>query len=130
VHGLGPSVEPVREVFRETIGYHPVEKQCFSACGSEQFTALLTALGRKQVLLAGVETHVCVYQTALDLLARGLEVHVIADAVSSRTPVNKDVALRRMTSEGARLSSTEMALFELTGASGTDQFRAIAKLVR
>jgi len=130
VHGLGPTVEPVREAFRETIGYHPVEKMCFSACGSAQFMALLSALDRRQVLLAGAETHVCVHQTAIDLLAQGFEVQVIADAVSSRSAVNKDIALRRLQSEGVRLSSTEMALFELTGISGTDEFRAIARLVK
>ena len=124
VKGLGPTVEPVRRAFEETSGYHPIEKDCFSAHES------LAALDRRQVLMAGVETHVCVYQTALDFLAAGRSVWIVADAVSSRTPRNRDIALQRLVSEGAKLSSTEMALFELTVRSGTDEFRAIARLVR
>jgi len=77
-----------------------------------------------------VETHVCVYQTVLDLLERHYEVYVVADAVSSRSPVNREIALTRMTSEGARLTSTEMALFEMLINSGTQEFREISKLVK
>jgi nicotinamidase-related amidase len=130
VRGLGATVEPVRRAFEETSGYAPIEKSCFSAYGCEAFSARLAALGRTQILVAGVETHVCVYQTVEDLLARGLTVSVIADAVSSRTPRNRELALDRMTSDGATPSSTEMALFELTVTSGTDEFRAISRLIR
>jgi nicotinamidase-related amidase len=130
VKGLGPTVEPVRRAFEESGGYQPIEKNCFSAWGCGEFTAALRALKRKHLLIAGVESHVCVYQTAIDLIAIGHLVTVIADAVSSRTPENRDIALRRMESDGAKLSSTEMALFELTGISATDEFRAITKLIR
>ncbi|HVE71322.1 MAG TPA: isochorismatase family protein [Thermoanaerobaculia bacterium] len=119
VKGLGRTVEIVREALGER--YAPVEKLSFSA--AEHIT-------QKQVLIAGVETHVCVYQTALDLLAAGREVWVAADAVSSRTARNRDIGLQRMMSDGARLSSTEMALFELLGVAGTDAFRAISTLVK
>jgi nicotinamidase-related amidase len=117
--GLYQTVKPLREALGD--GYKPIEKSCFSG---------YRPLDRKQVIVAGVETHVCVYQTVSDLLANGYEVTIVADAVSSRTVENKDIALRRMTSDGAKLSSTEMALFELTVASGTDEFRAISKLVK
>jgi nicotinamidase-related amidase len=130
VRGLGPTVEAVRHAFEETSGYAPIEKSCFSADGCETFTARLASLGRSQVLIAGVETHVCVYQTVEDLLARDLAVSVIADAVSSRTAQNRELALRRMTSDGAKLSSTEMALFAMTVTSGTDEFRAISRLIK
>lgn len=130
VKGLGPTIESVRRAFEETSGYAPIEKSCFSAYGCEAFSARLAALGRKQILVAGVETHVCVYQTVEDLLARDLEVNIVADAVSSRTTQNRDLALRRLGADGAKLSSTEMALFELTVASGTDDFRAISRLVK
>ena len=130
VKGLGPTVEPVRRALEETSGYEPIEKMCFSADGCDAFSARLAALGRTQVLVAGVETHVCVYQTVEDLLARDLSVSVIADAVSSRTPRNRELALQRFVSDGAKLSSTEMALFELTVYAGTDEFRAISRLVR
>lgn len=119
VKGLGRTVEVVREALSDA--YAPIEKSCFSG---------YRELERKQVIVAGVETHVCVYQTVSDLLANGYEVTIVADAVSSRTLENKEVALRRMLSDGAKLSSTEMALFELTVASGTDEFRAISKLVK
>jgi nicotinamidase-related amidase len=86
--------------------------------------------GRDQVLLCGVETHVCVSQTALDLLAGGVAVHVVTDAVSSRTAANRETGLRRMEDAGATLSSVEMALFELVGAAGSDAFKTIQALVK
>lgn len=130
VKGLGPTVEPVRRALDETSGYSPIEKSCFSADGCEAFSARLASLGRNQILVAGVEAHVCVYQTVEDLLERDLSVSVIVDAVSSRTVQNRETALRRLSSDGAKLSSTEMALFELTIAAGTDEFRAISRLVK
>lgn len=130
VKGLGPTVDRVRRALEATGGYAPVEKSCFSAYGCEAFSAGLAALGRTQILIAGVETHVCVYQTVEDLLARDFAVSVIADAVSSRTAQNREIALQRMASDGAKRTSTEMALFELTVAAGTDEFRAISRLVK
>ncbi len=130
VKGLGPTVDLIRTALDETSGYRPIEKDCFSAHGCAAFSAQLGAMNRRQIVIAGVETHVCVYQTVMDLLGTGLEVTIAADAVSSRTPENRDIALRRMISEGAKLSSTEMALFELVGVSGTDEFRTISRLIK
>ncbi|HEY0158766.1 MAG TPA: hydrolase [Thermoanaerobaculia bacterium] len=130
VKGLGPTIPAIRTAFEETGGYRPFEKSCFSAQGCEPFAAQLAALERRQVLVAGVEAHVCVYQTVLDLIAAGSRVTLIADAVSSRTVENKEIALRRQVAEGAKLSSTEMALFELAAVSGTDEFKAISKLIK
>ena len=130
VKGLGPTVAPLRATFEETHGYEPIEKACFSSYGCGEFVAALRNLRKKQLLVAGVETHVCVWQTVLDLLGNGYDVSVVADAVSSRTPRNRDIALRRMEREGAHLTTTEMALFELLVTSGTDEFRAISKLVK
>lgn len=130
VKGLGPTIDPIRAAFEETGGYRPIEKACFSAHGCEPFAAQLAALERTQILIAGVEAHVCVYQTVLDLLRGGMSVTILADAVSSRSPHNREIALRRMESEGVKLSSTEMALFELLGVSGTDEFRAISRLIK
>lgn len=129
VKGLGPTVETIRESLTGT-GSMPIEKSCFSAHGCEAFVTQLETLGRTQILLAGVETHVCVYQTAEDLLSAGFSVSVVADAVSSRDPLHRDVALRRMENDGAALTTTEMALFELTRTAGTDEFRAISRLIR
>jgi nicotinamidase-related amidase len=130
VKGLGPTVAGVRKAFEETTGYRPIEKSCFSAHGCTAFAAQLAALERPQVIVAGVEAHVCVYQTVIDLLGAGMQVTLVADAISSRTEENKEIALRRLVSEGVKLSSTEMALFELAVVSGTDEFRAISKLVK
>src|SRR5512142_1827912 len=121
--GLGPTVAAVREALGDD--YRPIEKDCFSAQGCGEFESKLRQSGRKQVLVCGVETHVCVYQTASDLLRGGYEVTLIADALSSRTQENKRIALERLQRDGARLSSTEMALFEMTVRSGTDEFRAV-----
>ena len=130
VKGLGGTIPRVRRAFEETSGYAPVEKMCFSAKGEGEFVAALRALRKKQVLVCGIETHVCVYQTVRDLLAADYDVTVIADAVSSRTAANKAIALERMSHDGAKLSSTEMALFELLGVSGTDEFAQILRLVK
>ena len=130
VKGLGTTVELVRTALEETSGYRPIEKNCFSAHGCAPFAAQLAALDRRQVLLAGVETHVCVFQTALDLLGAGWTVWVAADAVSSRTARNREIGLQRLVSEGVKLSSTEMALFEMLAVAGTDEFRAVSRLVK
>ena|SRR5687767_7275291 len=128
VKGLGPTVEAIREALADS--YRPIEKDCFSAQGCSAFAKQLAALGRRQVVIAGVETHVCVYQTVLDLLSAGLEVTLAADAMSSRTAENRDIALQRMILEGAKVSSTEMTLFELVGVSGTAEFRGISRLIK
>jgi nicotinamidase-related amidase len=128
--GLGTTVAGIRRALEDTSGYKPIEKSCFSAHGCTGFEAELDALERTQVLLAGVETHVCVYQTAMDLLRDEYDVTIIADAVSSRTAQNKAIALDRLSAEGVKLSSTEMALFELLVEAGTDEFRAVSKLVK
>jgi nicotinamidase-related amidase len=130
VKGLGHTVAPLREALGATSGYHPIEKMTFSAAGSGEFLSELRRLKKKQILLAGIETHVCVYQTAIDLLAAGHEVTLLADAVSSRTAENRELAIRRLMSEGVTLASTEMVLFEMLVEAGTDEFRAISKLVK
>lgn len=128
--GLGPTTGSVQSAFNDTYGSRAVQKMCFSGYRCSEFVETIRPLKRKQILVAGIETHVCVYQTVTDLLAEGYEVTVIADAVSSRTPRNREIALERMAQEGAKWSSTEMALFELTTEAGTDEFKAISKLVK
>jgi len=128
--GLGDTVPLIRRALEETAHYEPIEKSCFSGFGCGEFLSSLRQHRRKQLLITGVETHVCVYQTVSDLLANGYDVTIIADAVSSRSAENKDIALRRMTSDGAKLSSSEMAMFELLVNSGTDEFRDVMKLVK
>ena len=124
---LGPTVPEIAELLTDV---EPIDKACFSCTDCEAFTTKLDAVGRKQVLLCGIETHICIYQTAMDLLAKGFEVAVLADAVSSRTAGNRQIALTRLATEGTAIASTEMALFELLKTAKHPQFRSIAKLVK
>ena len=108
----------------------PINKTSFSCCGSEAFQAAVKQIGRYQVLLAGIETHVCVQQTALDLLDDGYEVQILADAVSSRAPESRDVALERMRSAGVVITTTEAALFEILRRAGGPVFKQLLNLVK
>jgi nicotinamidase-related amidase len=108
----------------------PINKASFSCCSEEQFNSKLKALGRQQVLLCGIEAHVCIYQTAVDLCKKGIKVDVIADAVSSRTLENKQTAISRMKTEGININCTEMALFELLRTAEHPKFKEIAKLIK
>ena len=121
--GLGRTVPEVAE---HLDGVEPIEKTCFSAAAADGFETD----GREQAIVCGIETHVCVLQTVEDLLGRGLEVHVVADAVTSRTEENRAIGLRRMESDGATITSVETALFELLGAAGSDEFRTVQRLIK
>jgi nicotinamidase-related amidase len=124
---LGPTVPEIAQLLAES---EPINKTAFSCCGVEQFNARLNELARNQVLLCGIETHVCIYQTAIDLLRKGFNVNVIADAVSSRTSQNKQIAINKMNAEKINISCTEMALFELLKNAEHPQFKQIAKLIK
>jgi nicotinamidase-related amidase len=108
----------------------PIEKLSFSCMGEEAFVDALDDLEREQVLVAGIESHICVYQTVSDMLAEGFEVHCVADAISSRTKENREIGLARMKEDGAILTSTEMCLFELLKVAGTSTFKTISALVK
>ena len=124
---LGPTVPEIAQLLA---GNEPINKAAFSCCGSGEFNTRLNELARQQVLLCGIEAHVCIYQTAVDLLRKGFGVDVIADAVSSRTAENKQIALSRMAGQGVNISCTEMALFELLKTAEHPQFKQIAKLIK
>lgn len=124
---LGPTVPEIAQFLDD---YEPINKAAFSCCGEELFNARLKDLARNQVLLCGIETHVCIYQTAIDLLRQDFNVNVIADAVSSRALENKQVALNRLVAEGANINCTEMALFELLKTAEHPKFRQIARLIK
>ncbi len=121
--GLGHTVP---ELAGHLEGIEPLEKVCFSATDAEGFDLD----GRKQALVCGIESHVCVSQTAHGLLEHGLEVHVARDAVTSRSEENKELGLHKMESSGAVLTSVETALFELLGAAGTEEFKRVQGLVK
>ena len=124
--GLG---ETVPEVAEHLDGIERLQKMSFSAVAANGFPAALEN-ERDQVLLCGIEAHVCVNQTAEDLLAAGREVHVVRDAVSSRTAENRELGVHKMEHSGATLTSVETALFELLREAGTPEFKEIQRLIR
>jgi nicotinamidase-related amidase len=111
-------------------GVSALPKETFSCCADEHFSRILTAHNRRQILVAGIEAHICVYQTAADLIRAGYETHLVADAVSSRTPRNREIGIGRLRDEGAKLASTEMVLFELLKEAGAPGAREIFGIVR
>ena len=119
-----------REEFQEFMSEPPISKSSFGCCGEPEFFQGLEKTGRKQIILCGIETHVCVYQTALQLLATGHKVTVVTDAVSSRDPAHKTLALRQMENEGVKLTGTEMLLFELLGDARDPAFKSVLNLVK
>jgi len=125
--GLGPTLPQVSELL---VDQKPVTKLSFSCCGEPAFMKELENLKRRQVLICGMEAHVCVYQTAADLVTRGYEVQIVMDAVSSRTCENKAVGLERSKLLGASLTSTETALFELLKIAEGDKFKQMLKVVK
>jgi nicotinamidase-related amidase len=124
---LGPTIEPVASLLPDA---RRIPKSDFSCCGDEKIMKALKAAERRQVLLCGIETHVCVYQTAVDMLGFGYDVHLVADAVSSRTVLNREIGIEKMRDEGARLASTEMVLFELTRSADDPKFKDIFRIVK
>ncbi len=125
--GLGHTVPEIAE---HLAGVEPIVKVCFSAVQADGFSRALQATRCDQVLLCGIEAHVCVNQTAEDLLAEGVEVHVVQDAVSSRTAANRALGLHKMERAGATVTSVETALFELLRQAGTPEFKEVQALVK
>lgn len=125
--GLGPTIP---ELMKLVPAVKVIPKFTFSCCQDKSFQQVVTDLRRKQVLLCGIEAHVCVYQTALELLGAGYEVHIIADVVSSRVARNRDIALERVQNEGAKLTGTEMVLFELLKTAEGPDFKEMLKVVK
>ena len=129
--GTGGSGDEVGGVVKAAGGTGgPFEKLAFSCCDDEPFFAALQATGRKSVIIGGIEAHVCVAQTSLDLVEAGFHPVVVADAVSSRKLSDKETALDRLRHSGATVTSVEAILFELCRVSRTDQFKAISALVK
>jgi nicotinamidase-related amidase len=124
-HGLGPTVPELAE----RLGEIP-SKLTFSCGGCPEIFADLRQRGIFKILLCGIEAHVCVMQTAMDLLAGGVRVYVAVDAVGSRAEIDRETALRRMDSAGATLTTTEATLFEWCATAGAPQFKEISRLVK
>jgi len=126
--GLGHTLPELRDTLGPDV--QPVPKVNFSCWGVEEVRARLRTTGTRQVILAGIEAHVCVLLSALDLLGEGMAVHVGADAVTSRTQANWRLAMDYLRQAGAVVTSTETVLFQLLGQADTEDFRELARLVR
>jgi len=125
--GLGSTIPEIANILKNI---QPISKMSFSSCRNDCFLQALNALDRKQVLIAGIETHICVYQTSAELVDIGYDVQVVTDAVSSRNMTNKEIGLQRMRDSGVSLTSVETALFELLKVAEGEQFREILKIVK
>jgi nicotinamidase-related amidase len=128
--GLGPTARPIEDALAAAKGVHRFDKLEFSAAAAPAFAALAPRLARDQWIVCGMETHVCVYQTARDLVARGWDVHVCADAVSSRAPANRELGIGLMARAGAIVTATETCVFDLLGRAGSDEFRALSRVIK
>lgn len=125
--GLGGTVD---ELTPSLGGAKVIAKNAFSCAREPELASALRALDREQVVVCGMETHVCVLQTALDLQGQGYAVHVAADAVGSRDTNRRDLGLARMRHAGCTIVDSEMVVFEWLGAAGTDEFREVSKLIK
>lgn len=127
VKGLGPTLSTLQPYMNEE---KLPDKITFSCCGDASFMLRMAEDYKENVILCGIESHVCVLQTAIDLRASGRNVLLVSDAVTSRNPLDKAMALERMKAEGVRMGTVESVLFELCGRAGTETFKAISRLVR
>jgi nicotinamidase-related amidase len=136
--GLGSTVAAIEDALAPQaapahapqLALHRLDKVAFSVCGDPAFASIWDAVGRDQWIVAGMETHVCVYQTARDLAGRGASVHVAADAVVSRTRANWQVGLDLCARAGAVVTATEVVVFDALGRAGGDDFKALSRRIR
>ena len=125
--GLGPTIPQIESLFDS---FRHIEKTAFSCCDEPEMIKVLDAEGRNFIIIAGIESHVCVLQTVIDLIEKGYMPVVIEDCVSSRKPQDKITAMKRISAEGAIISTCESILFELCRFSGTEEFKTISKLIK
>jgi isochorismate hydrolase len=125
--GLGKTIPEIKMELEPIL---PIEKLTFSCCGVETFNEKLYQSGRRQVILSGIETHVCVLQTTDDLIQKGYEVHVAADGVCSKRKLDWEVGLRWMEKRGAMISTTEAIAFQLLKEAGTEEFKKLSKFLK
>ncbi|MDV2989464.1 MAG: hydrolase [Dehalogenimonas sp.] len=125
--GLGPTIPEIASLTPETA---TIEKFTFSCCAENGFLETLRNTGRRQIIICGIESHICVYQTALELQKAGYEVQIVTDGVASRSPANRKLALTRLQNEGIRLTGVEMALFEMLKTARSEQFKAVSTLIK
>ena len=127
---MGGVVPEIAQAFPDFASCVPLDKTCFSCAGAEGFLEGIALLGRRQILLCGVETHICVSQTALDLVSYGYQVHAAADAVSARSLEKHKLGMERMRDSAVLPCGAEAAVYELLGEAGTPEFKAVLALVK
>lgn len=125
--GLGMTDEDVKAAIKD---FSYIDKTSFSCVKNSEFMQAIKSTGRKRVVLTGMETHICVLQTAMDLLDEGYEVYIVEDCTSSRAKIDKKVAIERMFSEGVKVATYESILFECLGGAGSDEFKQISKIIK
>ncbi|MCX8069003.1 MAG: hydrolase [Thermodesulfovibrionales bacterium] len=125
--GLGHTVNEIKEALNE---YKPLEKLSFDCCSESSIDDTIRGLNRSQIIITGMETHICVLQTTLSLLKKGYDVHLVSDGVCSRTDDNMIVGLNMMRDAGAVITSTETALFQLLKIAGTEEFKLISMRIK
>jgi len=125
--GLGKTITEISACLGERLFF---EKTSFSCCQATNFLEKLDSLGRKQVIVCGIEAHVCVQQTVHELMFNDYQAHVVKDAIASRSDRSRDIGWEKMVSSGAVPTSVEMALFEMLAQSGTEQFKTVQRLVK
>ncbi|MEI6682061.1 MAG: hydrolase [Bacteroidota bacterium] len=127
VKGLGPTIPGFKALLA---GIEPIEKASFSCCDESRFMMELASSGKDHIIVTGIESHVCVLQTVIDLVQNGYHPIVVEDCISSRKPNDKLIAIERMRKEGVIITTYEAILFELLRYSGGETFKAISKLVK
>ncbi|MEA4854077.1 MAG: isochorismatase family protein [Christensenella sp.] len=125
--GLGDIIPEIKEAAGD---FAPMDKLSFSACGEEEIMREIESKGKKNVIVCGVEAHVCVLQTVIDLIAAGMQPVLVCDCIGSRFPSDMEIAVQRAQQEGALLTTAEAILFELTQRAGNETFKTISKLVK
>ncbi len=125
--GLGVTLSEIRRLFKS---FTCLEKIHFSCCGDTDFNEALRRLGGDQIILCGIESHVCIYQTAFDLLRQGKQVAVAVDAVGSCSATDREIGLKRMSEIGVQSMGVQMLMFEILKQAGTDQFKKVAPLLK
>jgi len=124
---LGRTVPELREAVMNQFTFM---KLAFSCCQNEQFMRRLDELGRKTIIICGIEAHICVEQTVLDLIERGYNVHLIIDAVSSYSAIDRETSVERMRDAGAVITTTEAVIYEIMEKAGTTEFTEILQIVK
>ncbi len=127
--GLGSTDERIINALQDD--YKPIEKNTFSCCGCDEFTEVLTNYGNSNILVIGIESHICVMQTVVDLLQKSLLTPlVVADCISSRNPIDKKYGIKRMLKEGSFIGTMESVLMEITESSKNPQFKTISNIIK